>query len=240
MKNNRNRVDYVLGLLTAVGMLAFGHSTYGQVEGGSANEDEVVSAADVKTLDQVRALGGLQGNISISIPSSGPWQKSMFDVTVGFDQEISPSVVPDAVLMVPHDPRKEALKKVRVLQQKLNSPDEDRAKIEAQLEAALAEYFIADMRHRVSELDEIKAKIAETEAKLQQRLDTHQESVDLQLRIMLREADGFGFFQKEDATSTSDSEIPGLNPLGSAAGYPGAQLTPAGDPATSVLRPRRR
>ena len=55
------------------------------------------------------------------------------------------------------------------------------------------------MRDRVRELDAIKAKVAETEAKLQRRLDSQQESIDLQLKLFLQEADGIGFFRASDA-----------------------------------------
>ena len=103
---------------------------------------------------------------------------------------------------------------------------------------------VDESRHRVRELDEIKAKVAETEALLQKRLDTQQESVELQLKIMLREADGFGFFHNEDARSQQFSVDPGVPGGGSIIrsfrfGSPGPPRVPVGSPA-GLQRPNHR
>ena len=98
-------------------------------------------------------------------------------------------------------PRQIALKRIEEAKAKLKTK-EDRAKVEPLLKAALEEYFMADMIYRVRELDEIKAKVVESEAKLQKRLASQQESVELQLKIMLREAEGQGFFSEERAVFT--------------------------------------
>jgi len=94
--------------------------------------------------------------------------------------------------------------RIRALQLALSKPGEDRTKTEQVLRLALTEYFIRDMQVRVKELDEIKAKVAETEAKLQKRLDIQKEAIDLQMQIMIREADGLGFF----ATTNSSANPP--------------------------------
>jgi len=79
-----------------------------------------------KTLDQVRQLRSEQWEWAIDVADA-----------------------------VPIDPRKLAMKKVTELRVKLKS-GEDRAAVEPLLRTALADYFFADMRHRLRELDEIK------------------------------------------------------------------------------------
>jgi hypothetical protein len=59
------------------------------------------------------------------------------------------------------------------------------------------------MQYRVRELDDIKAKVSETEANLQKRLDSKDEAIDLQVNVMLQEADGFGFFPGDNKFSGS-------------------------------------
>jgi len=84
--------------------------------------------------------------------------------------------------------------RIERIQESVKESQGDRSEDVGELKSALTNYFVMDMLERVRELDEIKAKVAETEAKLQRRLDSQEEAVDLQLKIMLREADGFGFF----------------------------------------------
>lgn len=102
--------------------------------------------------------------------------------------------------MAPSDPRLEGLGKINQLRMKLKSAsDEESAKIMPQLRQALSEYFVADMALRVKELDAIKARVEKMEATLQKRLDSREEAVDLQLKLIQREAKGLGFFRSEDA-----------------------------------------
>lgn len=98
----------------------------------------------------------------------------------------------------PPDARQIAMIKINELRGKLTSPDEDRAEVEKQLRSALSEYFIADLQHRVKELDAVKARVQEMEARLQKRLDLKQEAVDLQLKRMQHEADGLEFVVPND------------------------------------------
>lgn len=144
--------------------------------GGDADE---AASESIKSLDQVRQLDANAAVLSASVLS--------YDGTA---------------LRAQNDRRKTAIQKVNDLRTKLK-PGEDRHKIESELRQALSEYFLADMRHRVRELDDIKARLAETEAKLQRRLDSQQESVDLQLKLFLAEADGLGFFSSEASLKRS-------------------------------------
>lgn len=102
--------------------------------------------------------------------------------------------------MPPSGPREQAMNKINGLRKKLKAASkEDQPKFAEQLRAALAEYFLIDMQLRVKELDEIKARVERMEAKLQKRLDSREEAVDLQLKLFLRDAEGLGFFRSEDS-----------------------------------------
>ena len=137
-------------------------------------------------------------------------------------------------LASPPDARQIAMQKINQLRSKLASPDEDRAEVEKQLRSALSEYFIADLQHRIRELDAVKARVQEMEARLQKRLDLKQEAIDLQLKRMQHEADGLEFVVPNDPGGSGafggdmpggmGGGIPGSagGSSGSAAGYPGA------------------
>ncbi|MCA9193386.1 MAG: hypothetical protein KDB03_16555 [Planctomycetales bacterium] len=147
---------------------------------------QTLEAPSIKTLDDVRSLGGWENGATLFGIADLDGQR--IDGRIEFVGQLEPP-----------DPRRAAAEKIRVVKQKLTSPNENRVKVEAELKAALNEYFIGDMRHRVRELDELKEKLVFTEARLQERLAQRAEAVDLQLKVMLREADGEGFFRAEDA-----------------------------------------
>jgi len=92
------------------------------------------------------------------------------------------------------DPRDIALQKIQIFKQQIASGQGDRDKLEKNLKTALNEYFQADMRHRQKELGAIRKRLAEMEAKVKQRSDSQAKIVDLQLTLLLHEADGMGFF----------------------------------------------
>jgi len=115
----------------------------------------------------------------------------------------------------------------RDLQLALSKPGEDRTKTEQVLRLALTEYFIRDMQVRVKELDEIKAKVAETEAKLQKRLDIQKEAIDLQMQIMIREADGLGFFATASTAGSSVAIVQGSPDAWFSPNKSGASVGPA-------------
>ncbi len=134
-----------------------------------------------KSLDDLRKLNELVG---------------FFEMGMGMGRdEQRPPKPPIQVLK---EEQKTRRMKIDQLGEELRDPKADRAWVEEQLASDLASYFITDLKCRVMELDEIKAKLAQTEAKLQKRLSAKVETVDLQLQIMLREADGLGFFSSPD------------------------------------------
>jgi hypothetical protein len=82
---------------------------------------------------------------------------------------------------------------IQQLRGRLGSKKFKRDKVEKQLRTALQQYFDADIEERVKEFDKVKARVIEMEAKLQRRLDSESEIVDLQLKQMLHKADGLDF-----------------------------------------------
>ncbi|MEM8680532.1 MAG: hypothetical protein AAGF97_14390, partial [Planctomycetota bacterium] len=89
--------------------------------------------------------------------------------------------------------RQEALNLVRQVRTAL-AEEGDRAQMEKTLREALDAFFLADMQHRVEELDKIKRKVRETEATLQKRLKAKDESIELQVQLLFQEADGISVF----------------------------------------------
>lgn len=199
-------------IFAAIVICAFSAIAVGQNTSPDDSETKPIVPSEIKTLEQVRNLGAWGTNATIGFFDLDASQKPTSGVLL---RDSSYSTEGDALSltyrMSPPDPRQVALQKIEEAKAKL-AADEDRSVVEPLLKSALADYFIADMRHRVRELDDIKAKIAESEAKLQKRLDSQEESVDLQLKIMLREADGHGFFRREDVQSGSGQSSPNFRP----------------------------
>jgi hypothetical protein len=208
--------------LAAALMLATHDEGVSQDAQAGENDAKATKPGEIKTLDRVRRLG----------------TDDHFDLVVWN--------MGTAIVDRSPDPRETALKRIEEAKARLKA-NEDRSKVEPLLRPALAEYFIADMQHRVRELDQIKASIAESEAKLQKRLDSQQESVDLQLKLMLREVEGDGFFRKGDAAShsrlgsstesgTSSLTFPSsLGGFGPASPHEKEQVAPELQPLTTIL-----
>ncbi|HBE67851.1 MAG TPA: hypothetical protein DDW52_06855 [Planctomycetaceae bacterium] len=138
------------------------------------------SPKDIKTLQQIRDMGTL--NTGLRTAAAGE-----------SDQKIG----------LPVSPRDLERATLHRLRQKLAQPEADRSTLYPQLKAALNRYFVADMRHRVHELDAIRYKLIETEAKLQERLEARKDVVELQFEVMLSEAKGLNLFENKRAASTT-------------------------------------
>ena len=76
---------------------------------------------------------------------------------------------------------------------------EDEAKVTAELREALGEYFDRDMEFRQKELVEVKKGLVDMSDCLKRRADAKDEIVDLQLQMIVNEAEGLGFFSDADA-----------------------------------------
>lgn len=156
-----------------------------------------------RTLDDLRKLNELVTN------STGLGGEDM-----GYESMRDDQGAPVPRIQVLMEERKRYRKEIERLREELRDPKADRAWVEEQLASNLASYFITDLKCRVMELDEIKDKLAQTEAKLQMRLSAKVETVDLQLQIMLREAEGLGFFTKDDETNPLKSQPGALDAKG--------------------------
>lgn len=210
---------------------------------GSSNEFDVTVPAEdaaeslqkLATLDDVRALPTWESfNRSNELASGGSGQPSASGRSGGGGLAGMPGGGEGMGMSSasPPDARQIAMIKINELRGKLTSADEDRAEVEKQLRSALSEYFIADLQHRVKELDAVKARVQEMEARLQKRLDLKQEAVDLQLKRMQHEADGLEFVVPNELGGSGfmgggmGGGIPGgagaAGSSGSAAGYPGS------------------
>ena len=199
-------------------------------------EDAAESLQKLATLDDVRAMPIRELYKSNELASGGPELASASGLGYG-DGLGGPGVMPGAGGQMgmgpasPPDARQIAMKKINRFRSKLASPDEDRAEVEKQLRSALSEYFIADLQHRVQELDAVKARVQEMEARLQKRLDLKQEAIDLQLKRMQHEADGLEFVVPNEADASAGMSGPSMGGEGytgspggvpgAAAGYPG-------------------
>ncbi len=213
MTCDRFRLHKCLLLIAAFvtpNLLLTGNAQERKAEYDAFSKDARLDAGALKTLDQVRQLNENEatgGNVNYRD-----------DVTV-FTSPVAPATRLKRYAL-DRDPRKAAMVRIREIQKKLSSSESngESEKVQAELKSALSDYFIADMQHRIRELDEIKAKVAETEASLQKRLDSQQQVVDLQLKLTLAEANGLGFFSKKDEGPRLNAPVPGVKELGPATG----------------------
>ena len=113
-------------------------------------------------------------------------------------------------------PLKTAMSRVSDGQKKLQiaKSEEDQKKATSELRNALNEYFDVDMKARQQEIDTINAGLKKMEDGLQKRADAKDDIVDLQLQIIVNEAEGLGFFRKSASISFRKDSMPGpLRPM---------------------------
>ena len=101
------------------------------------------------------------------------------------------------------DPLTAALNRVNKARSRLQGAEseEDESKATTELREALGEYFDRDMEFRQKELDEVKKGLVDMSDRLQKRANAKDEIVDLQLQMIVNEAEGLGFFSGSDANS---------------------------------------
>ena len=128
--------------------------------------------------------------------------------------------------------------------------DEDRKKATEELASALDEYFEQDMKARTKEVKEIQARVEKLEAQLDRRREKKAEIIDLQLKVVLNEADGLGFYSEPKDTMFNFQVPPppmmmpmsgdafGMSPPHPVMAAPQAPPAPAAAPAP-VAKPRR-
>lgn len=75
--------------------------------------------------------------------------------------------------------------------------EEERQQATEKLDPLLNEYFDKDMEQRKQELADIKERVATLEKQLQQREAAKGDIVALQKKVIINEADGLGFFDRQ-------------------------------------------
>ena len=188
-------VSVLLGVSTA----AWAQDSIEQGAAKMQSAAKIRSEVQLKTLDDLRRLGTSDIFKKVVVQSA--------EISGG-GKPVSGQVTIEKKL-IPAEIKKVAVDAIRAQQHKLSEPGVKRADAEQSLQVALTEYFFLDMLQSVKELDEIKAKVGETEAKLQKRLESQKEAIDLQMQIMIHEADGLGFFGTSNAAGSSTEIQPG-------------------------------
>lgn len=102
-----------------------------------------------------------------------------------------------------------AMDSVNKARQKVQSAksEEDRTKAATELRNTLNEYFDKDLKAREQELDTINEGLKKMQAGLKKRADAKDDIVDLQLQIIVNEAEGLGFFRKSASSSSHDDSL---------------------------------
>jgi hypothetical protein len=75
--------------------------------------------------------------------------------------------------------------------------DEAKGKAQGELRRLLSEYFEKDMKRRKTDLDEMEKRLGKLRNQLERRQAKMDEIVDLQIKVLINEADGLGFFSGE-------------------------------------------
>jgi succinate dehydrogenase/fumarate reductase flavoprotein subunit len=71
--------------------------------------------------------------------------------------------------------------------------DANRSQITKQLEESVANYFDEDMKARESELSKLEERVSKLRSQLDRRRRAKQEIIQLQIKVLVNEADGLGF-----------------------------------------------
>jgi hypothetical protein len=72
--------------------------------------------------------------------------------------------------------------------------DEAKADAESKLRELLADYFDEDMERRAAELEQIEQRVSTLREQLERRGNHKPEIIDLQVKVLVNEAEGLGFF----------------------------------------------
>ncbi len=120
------------------------------------------------------------------------------------------------------------------------TPEEKQQATEA-LGKLLGEYFDSDMQRRQADLDKVRQRVARLEELLNKRQAAKQEIVDLQLKTMVNESEGLGFFstpapgQPGAITDPLNPQLPMGTPVPGSGMMPGMGM-PGMWPAPQAVR----
>jgi hypothetical protein len=114
--------------------------------------------------------------------------------------EVVPTIVRDPAtgpssysLGIPHDTSTQS--EIGQLIKQLREADEDAKKTEItkQLEAAVTKYFDEDLKGREDELAKLEERLQKLNAQLDRRRKAKGEIIELQMKVLINEAEGLGF-----------------------------------------------
>jgi hypothetical protein len=75
----------------------------------------------------------------------------------------------------------------------------EKSEAEVRLRELLNKYFEDDMKRRQEELKDMEARLRKLHEQLQRREQKMEEIVDLQMKVLVNQADGLGFFNDSEA-----------------------------------------
>jgi hypothetical protein len=95
-----------------------------------------------------------------------------------------------------HDAPNDKVHEIRDAARALNEAEGDEAKgdAKAKLTELLDKYFEADLERREQELAEVEERVNKLRSTLERRREKKRDILDLQMEVLLNEADGLGFF----------------------------------------------
>ena len=128
--------------------------------------------------------------------------------------------------------RPEMIKRIREAASRVNDAEDDEEKDQAQerLEQLLDDYFNEDMERREEELANVEERVKQLRKLLERRREKKREIVDLQVQVLLNEAEGLGFFSEPGPGGPKDVFQIRLDPFGPVLA-PGVPAAPYALPA---------
>jgi hypothetical protein len=121
----------------------------------------------------------------------------------------------------------------------LNEADSDdaRSDAKAKLTELLDEFFETDMERREQELAQVEERVTKLRSTLQRRREKKRDILDLQMEVLLNEADGLGFFGGDAFGAPGAPWAIQLQGPAMLQGPPGIQPPYPPDPARAVVAP---
>lgn len=189
------KLSYSLVWLTATTGVLVGHQSLlvGQDGNPGAAPTEATAKQEQRTLDEFRKAMKSKGGMGAGGLGAGGMGAEGGLGYPGMSMGSGMGSMGGGMAGAPPTEKQLLAQLIQKLRDRLNSKKYERPAVEKQLRAALQQYFDADMEERVKEFDKVKAQLAAMESKLQRRLSSDQEIIELQLKQMLHKADGLDF-----------------------------------------------
>jgi hypothetical protein len=155
------------------------------------------------------------------------------------------SVIAKKIARIHAVPGPDAMSAIRQAADELNNADGDDAKADADamLRELLSNYFDEDMERRAQELEDIEERVLQLRSQLERRGNHKPDIIDLQVKVLVNEAAGLGFFSDTGPkgfifTQSGDPWTISGPPIA----LPAPIAAPAAAPATPVRvkEPKRR